>query len=505
MKAFFKMNILLLSILAFASCAISPDYNRPEVHKKEAWSEFEPTAVLPSQIIQTDWWTNFNDPYLNELITEALSGSLDLRILAGRIQEAEITIKQTRAGALPSVNSSANTRYSRGTQYGSESFDSKNTEDDTDSPDLEDIINENQSTSDLNTNPGNSQYINASLDINWEIDIWGKNKNDYLATKAEYKASEADYRAGYLKLVSDVANAYFQLCKTDEQVEMSQKFYADNREKLDIYKNQYSEGLIPEWKVSRQEAEVKSSEQGLLELDRNRKRLENGIAVLLGRPAGEFKIPKTKLRGQLQIVRVPAGIPSDLLSRRPDIVAAEYRVLKAHHQIAKAKADRLPSISFSGNGGFSSSGLSSLLSQWTLGFGPRISLPIFDAGRREAQVAMNEMQARSAENRYRQTIMKAFEEVENALINLDSRSKQKAILEDKVRTMRQVRAQTIAKFEMGLISQLEILDIERELFTSEKSLLEMHRSILEDTVTLFKALGGGWPKETVNSYSLSCL
>ncbi len=293
MKAFFKMNILLLSILAFASCAISPDYKRPEVHKKEAWSESEPAAVSPSQIIQTDWWTTFNDPYLNELIAEALSGSLDLRILSGRIQEAEITIKQTRAGALPSVNSSANTRYSRGTQYGSESFDSENTEDDTDSPDFEDIINENLSTSDLNTNPGNSQYINASLDINWGIDIWGKNKNDYLATKAEYKASEADYRAGYLKLVSDVANAYFQLCKTDEQVEMSQKFYADNREKLDIYKNQYSEGLIPEWKVSRQEAEVKSSEQGLLELDRNRKRLENGIAVLLANPPGNSRYPKT--------------------------------------------------------------------------------------------------------------------------------------------------------------------------------------------------------------------
>ncbi len=167
-------------------------------------------------------------------------------------------------------------------------------------------------------------------------------------------------------------------------------------------------------------------------------------------------------------------------------------MLKAHHRVGESKAARFPSISLTGNAGLASSYLSTLLRQWTMGITPTISFPVFDGGNQKSQIVSNQIQLDIAEDEYRKTVMKAFEEVENALTDMESRLKEKEILEEKVKSMREVRSQTIAKFEMGLLSQLELLDIERELYSSEKSLLAIHRSLLDDSVTLYKALGGGW-------------
>ncbi|QTA89930.1 efflux transporter outer membrane subunit [Desulfonema magnum] len=502
MKKVFKVGILILTFISLNSCAVGPAYHRPEIQEKDAWSKSGAADLSPSEIIQVNWWTNFSDPYLNTLIEEAVSESLDLKILSERVLEAKLTTDQEKGGHLPNVNFSTDTKFYRGTQYGSESFDQQNLHNESDPFDQKDDSQYNAQNLDNNTNPGGYQYISAGTDVSWEIDLWGKKKRNRLTAEAGYKESKVNYQGGYLTLVSEIAQAYFNIRQIDKQKNITRKFYKDNLKRRSIYKNQHSEGLIPEWKVSRQDAEVKNSEKELLELERNRKRLENKIATLLGMPAGEGEIPDTTLWGDPQIVRIPVGVPSDLLSRRPDIIAAEYRVIKAHYRVNDAIADRLPSISFSGNAGLSASALSTFFSQWTLGFGPRISLPIFDAGRRKIQVSINEVQLNIAENEYRKTIMKAFEEVENLMADMDIRSKQKTILEKKVAHMREIHAQTLAKFEMGLISQLEILDAERELFTSEKALLDLQRYMLDDTVTLFKALGGGWPEETFMSDSV---
>jgi len=232
-------------------------------------------------------------------------------------------------------------------------------------------------------------------------------------------------------------------------------------------------------------------------MERSRKIIEHGIATLLGQPAGELKIPETLSQSALQTVEVPVGLPSDLLSRRPDIIAAEYRVLQAYHQVGSAKAARLPSISLTakaeaGGGGLVSAALSNLLRTWSLGIMPNISLPIFDGGAGKAKVAVSEAEAKILENTYRKTVMEAFKEVEDALVNLDSRTKQKELLKDRIEDLKKVRKQTQKKLEMGLTSQLEVIDVERE-----KAMMDMHRSLLDDNVTLFKALGGGWPKEIV--------
>jgi outer membrane protein, multidrug efflux system len=484
MKSLIRLNVFCLLMMMFGSCTtIGPEYKGEESRKeavqtKEAWSDSSAVKVSPEEVIQKDWWTNFKDPYLNELIEKAISGSFDLKILAGRIQEAGATIKQEKAGLLPSADLTITKNYS------SEKL-----------PDENGGNAQGSGTSAGQPTGGQSasgQNI-IGTQLSWEIDMWGKNKNKYLASEAEYKATGADYRAGYLTLVADVANAYIQIRQTDKQAGMTRTFYKNNRQILKIYENQYSEGLVSKEKVLRQKAEVQSLEQDLLELERQRKTLENRIATLLGKPSGELKIPNTESQNPLQPVKVPVGLPSELLSRRPDIIAAEYRVLKAYKQIGVAKAERLPSIKLTAEGGLKSIDLSSL----TLGFAPTINLPIFDGGKGKATVATNEARAQIAADEYRKKVIEAFKEVEDALVSLDSRTKQKAVLEDKVNGLRQVQTQIHGKLKMGLISQLEVLDIERELLNAEKSLLEMHRSLLEDNVTLYKALGGGWPKEVV--------
>ncbi|MDY6987904.1 MAG: efflux transporter outer membrane subunit [Thermodesulfobacteriota bacterium] len=470
MKASLAIRLSFFMAMALSACSVGPEYERPELQEKKAWGERGSAELAPSRVIEMDWWTGFGDPYLDKLVKEAISGSFDLRILLGRIQEAGATIKGARAGLMPSLDLSTKAEFSRAEvpQFGG-----------------------GQTVVD-------SQTATGQTGLSWEIDMWGKKRREYAATKAEYEASQADYRAGYLKLVSELALAYFQVRQIDEQSHMTNKSHGQYNQILTIYENQYAEGLIAQWKVLRQEAEVKRLSQELLELERVRKRLENRIATLLGRPAGDLKIPRVNLRQNLRPVKVPVGLPSDLLSRRPDIVAAEYRLIKATHNVGAAEAARLPSFGLTGTGSLVSESLKGLLTgTWALSIAPAVKMPLFDGGSRKADVAAKEARAQVTQEVYRKTVMTAFEEVENALVNLESRQKQKAVLQEKLDGLKQVRSQTTAKFELGLISQLEVLDIERELYASEKSLLEMHRYLLDDTVALFKAVGGGWGKVTV--------
>jgi len=470
MKASLAIRFSLLMVTILSACSVGPQYERPELEEKKAWGETGAAELGPSQVIQMDWWTGFGDPYLNKLVQEAISGSFDLKILLGRIQEAGATIRGARAQLMPSLDLSTKAEFSRA-----------------EVPDF----GGGHTVAD-------AQKATGQTSLSWEIDMWGKKRREYAATKAEYEASQADYRAGYLKLVSELAMAYFQIRQIDEQSRMTDKSYGQYNQILTIYQNQYAEGLVPQWKVLRQEAEVKMLNQDLLELERVRKRLENRIATLLGRPAGDLKIPRANLRQNLRPVKVPVGLPSDLLSRRPDIVAAEYRLIKATHNVGAAEAAKLPSFGLTGSGSLVSESLKGLLTgTWALSIAPAVSMPLFDGGSRKADVAAKQARAQVTQEVYRKTVMAAFEEVENALVNLESRQKQKAVLKEKLDGLKQVRSQTTAKFELGLISQLEVLDIERELYASEKSLLQMHRYLLDDTVSLFKALGGGWGKVTV--------
>jgi NodT family efflux transporter outer membrane factor (OMF) lipoprotein len=437
-----------------------PEYQRPEVAAKDSWSQPQGVTVSAEATIQPDWWTGFGDPYLNQLIERAIADNIDIRILAARSGVAQAGIDQASAGLLPTLTGGAGTDTSK-------------------------VTGSSQSTK-----------YSTGAEASWELDIWGKVRKGVDAQEAEYQASEADWRAGYLTLVSQVGSAYFQIRQFDEQMETQRETIARNREILAIYQGMYEEGLVPNTQVLQQQAEINRLQNQLLELQRLRKLTENSLATLLGMPADTLHVPRAALRGAVAPLQVPAGLPSDLLARRPDIIAAEYRVLRAYNLEGQARLARLPSLSLTGRAGKAAFSLADLLDTTTLGLSSLLSFPIFDPNVR-ARIKVSEAQTQVVEEEYRRTVITAFEEVENALTNLAARNAQQQELASRREKLSVVSDQVYAQLDEGLVSQLEVFEVERSLLDSEQQMLANHWQILTDTITLYKALGGGWPRATV--------
>ena len=455
-----RRAVLLGGVLLAAGCAdvhITP-YQRPDTPAKTGFSG-QP-AVSAARTITPDWWKEFHDPYLDELVNKAIEGNFDVKVLAARIQVARAQIGEAKAGGLPTADLGAGADF------------------------------EKTSGQKL------TRSFNVGTQVNWDLDIWGQVEKGVQAQKAEFRASEADWRAGYLTLVSNVSTTYFQILQFDEQIDQSRKTLDKNKQILTIYEAMYQNGLVPQTQVLRQKAEINRLSTDLLELGRSRAISENALDTLVGVPAGEYKVPPGHLQERVRFPVVPAGLPSQLLERRPDIVAAEFRVLESHDLVGQAKLAQLPTISLTGRGGTASLGLFDLLKSFTFGFLPSINIPLLNPGVR-AHVRTTEAQVKVAERQYQQTVMAAFEEVENALVNLDAHKKQREELQQQTGHLKVVATQIEAQLKEGLVSQLEVFESERSLLTAQLALLANHQLILSDTVTLYKAMGGGWPATSV--------
>lgn len=460
-------RLLFISTLVFmGGCAqlAGPKYESPNAPGKVSWKSSGSSEVSASETVNQDWWKNFGDQDLNELIDKAVSQNIDLKILTAQIGVAEAAIGQVRAAGRPSLRAG-----------GGKSFQRSSGQDTT------------------------HQYAGATS-LNWELDIWGKVKKGVDAQQAAISASAADYRAGYLTLVGNVSSSYFQILQFDEQIAQQKKSLSDAKRILSIFEGMLKEGMVAQTQILQQNAEIHQLERDLLELQRNRDITENAVATLLGIPAGELQIKKGTLSHSVKLLKVPTGIPSDLLSRRPDVVAAEYRVLQAHNLSGEARLARLPSFALTGRLGSSSLKLSDLLKSFTGILQPSLDIPILDPSI-HAKIRVNDAQAKVAREEYRRVVISAFEEVESALINLDSHKKQHTELNKQLNDLRTVSKQVNQKLKEGLISQVEVFESKRSLLVAEQSLLENRQLILSDTVVLYKALGGGWPKEVVGESS----
>ena len=443
-----------------ADVSMAP-YKTPETPAKTSWSQ-QGQPVSATETIAPDWWREFNDPYLDTLVNRAIAGNFDVKILAARVQVANTQVGEARAGALPSLSAGAGAIFEQSTGQ-----------------------------------PFNKTF-NLGTQVNWDIDIWGKVEKGVQAQQAAYQASEADWRAGYLTLASSVSTTYFQILQLDEQMAQQQKSLDKNKQILRIYEAMYKNGLLPNTRVLQQRAEINRLTNDFLELRRARALAGNALSTLLGVPAGEFKVPPGSLRDKVNPPIVPAGLPSELLKRRPDIVAAEFRVLQAYDLVGAAKLAQLPTLSLTGRGGTASTALSDLFRSFTFGLLPSINIPILDPSVK-ARVKTSEAQTKVAEEEYRKVVMGAFEEVENALVNLEAHQKQREELRQQVEHLRTVATQIEAQMKEGVVSQLEVFETERSLLSAELALLANHQQILSDTVTLYKALGGGWPAVTVGN------
>jgi NodT family efflux transporter outer membrane factor (OMF) lipoprotein len=463
MKQAFVISSVCIGLLAGCSSVRVPEYQHPQAPGKSTWSRPPESTLSATQTITPQWWSQFGDPYLDSLVDKAIAGNIDLKVLSGRIDVANAQIAEARAGGLPSLDVAAGSSFQKTTGQ-----------------------------------PLLKQF-SAGTQVSWDIDIWGKTKKGVQAQTAEFHATEADWRAGYLQIAADVSTTYFQILQLDEQIDAQQLALHRNEQILAIDENMQSNGLVSGTEVLRQRAENNRLTKDLLELRRTRDVTENALATLLGVPAGEIKIKPERLQERVQVPVVPSGLPADLLARRPDVVAAEFRVLEAHDLMGQARLAQLPSVSLTGTGGSASFALSDLFKAFTFGFMPTINLPAFNPGVR-AHTKTTEAQIKVAEEDYRRTVIAAFQEVEDSLVNLDAHRRQKEELQKQVEQLQVVAAQTASQLEVGVVSQLDVFENERTLLAAQLALLASHELVVSDTVTLYKALGGGWtPVQVANA------
>lgn len=456
------LMLVALSLLLI-SCAVGPDYTRPDVPKPETFRMAE-TEAEEKSIANLPWWELLQDEELQKLIQIALKENKDLKLATATIEEFEARLFIARTDFAPQLGGTVNApSFGRQSLFLFPGF----------------------------PNPFN-YYIQGNL--SWEIDIWGRIRRSNEAARADLLSKEEARRAVILELVSNVAQAYFDLRQFDMQLDIAKRTLLAWDESVRIAKARLRQGIIAKLDADQFEAERANAAARAAELERQMVQKENQLSVLLGRnPAA---IPRgRKLTDQAMPPQVPAGLPSELLQRRPDIIQAEQELGAATARIGMAKADRFPKLSITGLLGVADPSFSQLFSRGGdfRVAGPTITGPLFNAQILGFQQKAAEAQAKQVLAQYEQTIIVAFKEVEDALVAVKTARDQRDAQAEQVASLRSALHLANLRYKGGLANYLDVLIAQRNLFDAELALTGTHRLHLVSIVQLYKALGGGWP------------
>jgi multidrug efflux system outer membrane protein len=465
-----RQTLLLCALgLMAAGCTVGPDYKRPEVPTPLVYrgADAAPPAAGAASFGDLAWTGVFPDPDLQALIRTALAQNYDVRVAAARILQAQSQLTVSQSFSAPVVDGVFSAPY--GATSGS------------DRP---------------ATLPDYSFEPRLGLGFGWELDFWGRYRRGAEAAQAELLASEEARYAVIATLVAQVGSAYLALRAQDLTLEISRRTVTSRVQSLDLVQARLDGGVAGVLDVRQAETLLYTATKTIPEVQRQIEETENFINVLLGQNPGPIKRGRP-LEQQITAPTLPSGLPSDLLTRRPDIRQAEQQLVAANAQIGVSKALLYPQITlsgFAGGGSVTVDGTS---------FGPYgvfnvlgdIVLPIFNAGRLRANVEFNEARAQEAALLYEQTLRQAFRDVSDALVGIRRRQEFRQQQELLVNAL--VDASQVAKlrYEGGVSSYLEVLDTERQLFDAELQLVQAKRDESLSVVQLYRALGGGWQTE----------
>ena len=459
MKRLFVI-ILCLSFL-LPGCMVGPDYEQPMVESPAAWRI---TPKEAADTANTAWWEQFQDPVLNNLIKTALLENRDIRIAAARMEQCMAQVEITRAGFYPQVG------------YGIGGSRDQASENILQFPGIETL---------------NSTY-QATLNVGWELDVWGRLRRATEAAQADLLAAEEGRRTVILTLVSSVATSYVTLRSLDSQLEIAQRTLESRQDSLELFELQFEGGVISELTLAQVRSEYEQAAAAIPEIERQIGQVENALSVLLGHNPGSISrgLPVEKLT----LASIPADIPSDILARRPDIVQAEQNLIAANALIGVAKAEYFPTISLTGLAGLASFDLSDLLESNSLlwSIGADATGAIFTGGRITAGVKQSEAFYKELLFRYQQSILTAFREVEDALIGTQKSREKLQAQERRVKALGDYASLARLRYDNGYSSYIEVLDAERSLFDSELNAVRTQSEVIVGLVNTYKAMGGGW-------------
>ena len=457
-------RVLLISLVLLAACATPPPPQPPQVELPAQWKESAPRFAEDGR-----WWHIYQDAELDKLVDEAFARNTDLRVAAARVDEARALVADARGAQLPVVSAGASGTRQKISQRSPTFF-----------PGI----------------PTEFTDYRATLDVSWEVDLFGRLRSNASAARADLQASEAAREGVRLALASQVAKSYFSLRALDEQITVTQRNIGLREDALGLQRKRFQGGVISEYDLRQLEAEAATIRAQLPPLQRSRDAEEAALTVLLGRSPQqilEAGVARSNIFDEsLHAAVLPSGLPSELLLRRPDLVEAERDLAAANARVAAARADLFPSIVLTGTAGRESAALSNLFTGpagiWL--FAASITQPIFAGGRLEARTEAARARERAALAQYQKAIQNAFSEVRTALSDQtrsrESHEAEAAREEALAQSLRLARL----RYQNGIASQLDVIDAERGLLAARIARVEALRSQRAAIADLFRALGG---------------
>lgn len=446
--------------LLLAACTVGPDYRRPEIASPPGWTISHEAAA---GLADTAWWELFADPVLNSLIDAALKENLDLQVAAARVDQYLGQLQTTRAEFFPQISAGAGASRQDDPQTGLIPIDN-----------------------------GPYSYYQGTLNATWELDLWGRIRRASEAARADLLASEEGRRAVLLGLTANTAGAYISLRGLDRQLEIARATEQAYAESLRIFTLRYRHGSVSQLEVSQVESQYEAARQAIPQLEAAVARQEHLLAVLLGRNPGS--IPRGRTIDELAVPGIPAGLPSELLTRRPDIVRAEQQLVAANARIGVARALYFPRVSLTGALGTASRHSGELFTGpaelWQIS-GDMLA-PIFTFGAIGGQVKTAEAQQKQALLTYRQTIITAFRDVEDALVSTTKGREQLAAQTRQVAALGNYARLAKLQYDAGKTSYLQVLDANRALFSGELAQVQTQAATLGALIDVYRAMGGGW-------------
>lgn len=454
---------LWLALCLASACSSPPPIRQaPEMplHYKEALPA-DPARITPPAVSDGQWWQIFHDPVLNQLIGQANQSNPGAEAAAARVRQARAQAGMEAAARTPAIDARFGAQRGRASDRG---------------------IRQTGSS------------WQGGLNASYEVDLFGQVSQRIDAASADALASAATHRAIMLALQADVAQTYFRLRATDAEQLFLQETVQLRTENVRISSQRVLLGDLGELELARAQTELETTRASSIALERQRNALEHALATLLGQPASQFSLPRQPLQSDLQLPRIPAGLPSDLLARRPDISATRHAVDAAAARTGSARMARFPSLQLRAGAGYEAGTLADLLKwdsrSWLVG--SLLSLPLIDGGRNQARINASEAALDESVANYRHALLQAVAEVEDNLSGLRTLDEQARVLDKAVSSVRHATGLANKLYQAGRSSYLDLLDARRELVAVELSAMQIRSARVTGTIALVRALGGGW-------------
>jgi NodT family efflux transporter outer membrane factor (OMF) lipoprotein len=449
---------LLLLPLALAACAVGPAYQRPDIALPAAYKEVAPgwqPAAPADAADRGKWWTVFGDEELNRLAEQVEVSNQNIAAAVASYAQARSLVAVQRASLFPSVSASGGvTRTGR--------------------------------------DGGVSNSVQAALGASWEPDVWGRLANGVSGASANAQASEADLASARLSAQGELATNYFSLRETDAELALLRSTVEGYERSGQIAQNRYAQGIATKSDVLQAQTQLANARADLLSLQNQRAQLEHAIAVLVGKVPADFTLAVAEWKAT--VPEVPLVVPSTLLERRPDIAASERAVAAANADIGVARAAYFPTLGLSGSIGRSASSVSNLFNAsnalWSLGVS--VAQTIFDAGATRARVQGAEASRDAAIARYRQTVLTAFQTVEDQLSTTRTLAEQEALRREASTAADDVERQVLNRYRAGQVSYTEVVTAQASALSARRALVQLLASRQTTAVALIQSMGGGW-------------